>query len=441
MRQVKIEGQAVFEGIMFRNKDKCALAVRKPNKDIVLEVSKFKGFSEKSDFFKYPFIRGIVSFIEFLYLGIKMFSHSTTFYEDESVNKDNELRQILIVVATISLAIAVFFALPYGLSLAFKNITSSDVALTLIEGVIRLFLLLIYIFAISLVPDIKRIYMYNGAEHKSINCIESGLPLTPKNVKRMSRLNLRSGTSFILDVVFLSIILFMFIRFDNLLLRLIFRIILVPAIAAIVYEFMRITAESENLFFIILSIPGLLLQEFTAREPDDEMIEVAISSIEAVFDWESFISTSRLYKRNKPLKQVTRTVSPDKASDDRKPYGILTENEPTEKIKNEKVPMRTSLKENKVIKEVQNKDTIVKRETLKEDLERERLENESTLNKSTVNKDTLNEAFVKREIIKRRIQANQYVPTDKKVVPLELEEKDDILDALDHFFDVRKDEE
>lgn len=400
MRRVKIEGQAVFEGIMARNNGKYALAVRKPDNDIILEISKFKSFSGRHKFFRLPFVRGAVHFIESLYLAIKMFSHSSTFYEDEDINRDDNLRQILIVIATISLAVAMFLVLPYGLSMAFKNITSSDVALTVIEGFIRLILLLFYIFAISLVPDIKRMYMYNGAEHKAINCIEAGLPLTTSNVRRMSRLNIRSGTSFILDVVILSIILFMFIRFDDILIRLIFRIILVPVIAGLAYEFIRLADESENLFLIILSVPGLLLQQMTTKEPDDAMIEVAISALEAVFDSESFIKSKPVNAR-KNVRPVTRPVAgvgaSSKLEKKSKPlhsdFKNISEAEPIIKQKREMLQdrARNSLKEdNNVLNE---KDAVKKnKDVLKENTSSLKADDNSDLN-------------------------------------------DDILNALDHFFD------
>lgn len=297
MKYSGIGGQAVLEGVMMRNGGKYAVAVRKPDKDIVVEVNRFNSISDKYSFLKLPFVRGVINFVESLYIGLKTLSFSASFYEEEEEKKQvdkkkEDLTQILTVILSISLAIGLFIALPYGLSLIFRTVTSSEVMLTVIEGIIRLTLLVLYMAGISFMPDIKRLYMYHGAEHKAINCIEAGLPLTPKNVKRMSRRHLRCGTSFMVDVIILSIILFMFIRIENLALRLLVRILIVPVIAAVAYEFIRLAGRTENIIIKILSMPGIFMQAITTREPDEDMTEVAIASVEAVFDWEAFIAPS-----------------------------------------------------------------------------------------------------------------------------------------------------
>ena len=214
MKDSGISGQAVLEGLMMRRKNKYAVAVRKPDNDIEVSVSRFNSLSLKHNFFKLPFIRGIVNFVESLYLGFKTFSMYENYYEEEEKKSDragnNEMLQILLVIAAISLAIAMFIVLPYGLSMVFRKVTSSDITLTVIEGIIRLVLLLSYLVAVSMLPDINRLYMYNGAGHKVINCIEKGLPLNVSNARKMSKKHYRSGTSFVIDVVILSVVLFMF---------------------------------------------------------------------------------------------------------------------------------------------------------------------------------------------------------------------------------------
>ncbi len=297
MRYSGIGGQAVIEGVMMRNGDKYAVAVRKPDKEIEVKTDNFHSATEKNAFFRIPFIRGIVVFIESLYIGIKALNFSSSFYDDETDEKDKEKstkgdNAMTAAVVALSLAFAVFLFMivPFLLSRLFGRIITSDIWLTVIEGVIRLAVLIGYMVAISKVEDIKRTYMYHGAEHKCINCIENGLPLTVANVKNQTRRHRRCGTSFLLYVVVLSIILFMFIRVDNGVLRLVIRLLLVPVIAGIVYEFIRVAGRSENKVILALAEPGLWLQGLTTKEPDDDMILVGIKSVEAVFDWKAFLA-------------------------------------------------------------------------------------------------------------------------------------------------------
>lgn len=296
MKYSGIGGQAVIEGVMMRNKDHFAVAVRKPDQDIEVKVSEFESISNKNKIFKMPLLRGIVNFVESLYIGMKALSFSSQFFEENENNKKQEvnskeenLMAALVVTFSILLAIGVFMMLPYGISLLFQKVIKSNTLLTILEGVIRFVILISYIYGISFVPDIKRVYMYHGAEHKAINCVEEGLPLTVKNVRKMTKKHLRCGTSFIIDVIILSVILFMFIRVEHVALRLLFRILLVPVIAAVAYEFLRIAGSSRHPIATFLSMPGLWFQSLTTKEPDDSMIEVAIKSIEAVFDWEVFL--------------------------------------------------------------------------------------------------------------------------------------------------------
>ena len=237
MKGSGMSGLAVLEGILVKNRSKYALAVRKPDDDIEVLTGRSNDISEKSQAFTLPFIRGVVSFVELACLIIKNFSVSEKFYNDEESDTvdSRETIELVTVVAAISLAIGLFFALPYGISLAFYDVTNSDVALTLIEGIMRLVLLVIYIFVISMLPEIKRVYMYLGAEHKAMNCLDKGLPLTVTNVRKMNRINYRCAATFITTVIVLSILVFMFVRIDNIAIRIIVRLLTVPFIAAVTY--------------------------------------------------------------------------------------------------------------------------------------------------------------------------------------------------------------
>lgn len=197
------------------------------------------------------------------------------------------------VALSVVLAVGIFMILPYYISLFFQRFIDSQMLIALLEGIIRLAIFIGYVAGISLMPDIRRVYMYHGAEHKCINCIEHGMELTVENVRKSSKQHKRCGTSFLLIVMLISIVFFMFIRVDNGLLKLLLRILLIPVIAGVSYEFIRIAGRSENALVNILSKPGMWLQNLTTREPDDAMIEVGIASVEAVFDWRSYVAEIR----------------------------------------------------------------------------------------------------------------------------------------------------
>lgn len=301
MKSSEIGGQAVLEGVMMRNKSDYAVAVRKPDGSIEVTRGKCKSLAEHSLFFRLPIIRGVVAFVESLMLGMRTLTYSASFYEEEeekekkSSEKDREkqdtrekIQMAVTVALSIVVAVAAFMLLPYFLSQMLGKYISSFVALAAIEGLIRVILFVGYVVAISFMEDIRRTFMYHGAEHKSINCIENGLELTVENVRRQSRHHRRCGTSFLFIVVFLSIIFFMFIHFDNMWLRLISRVVLVPVIAGFSYEFIHWAGNSDSEIAKVLSKPGMLLQMLTTREPDNRMIEVAIASVEEVFDWREY---------------------------------------------------------------------------------------------------------------------------------------------------------
>ena len=298
MRYSGIGGQAVMEGVMMKNGDDYAIAVRTPDQKIVVENFVSAGLFKNKTVKNIPVIRGVVNFIESLTLGMKALTYSASFFEDEEEKKEqNEKKDNFVMGLTVAfsvvLAVGIFMILPYGISLLFEKVFTSHWVIALLEGVLRLLIFLGYVAGISLMPDIKRVYMYHGAEHKCINCIESGLDLNVENVRKSSRLHKRCGTSFLLIVMLISILFFMFIQVDQGALRLILRILLIPVIAGVSYEFIRLAGRSDNPIVNIFSKPGLMLQKITTQEPQDDMIEVAIASVEEVFDWKGYVEKIR----------------------------------------------------------------------------------------------------------------------------------------------------
>lgn len=316
MKSSGIGGQAVLEGVMMKYKSDYSVAVRKPDGEINVIHGKCKSISEKSVFFRLPIIRGVVNFVESMVLGMRTLTYSADYYEEEEVDENKsqteKFETVLTVIFAILLAFGVFMVLPLFLSQLLHNVAASSsvslavikfnfigehfnikisespVSLAIIEGIIRIILFIGYVLAISLMKDIKRVFMYHGAEHKSINCVENGLELTVENVRLQSKHHRRCGTSFLFIVMFISIVCFMFISFENVMLRIVSRILLVPVIAGISYEFIRFAGNTDNKFVAFLSKPGMLMQRLTTREPDDEMIEVAIASINEIFDWRGY---------------------------------------------------------------------------------------------------------------------------------------------------------
>lgn len=297
MKYSGIGGQAVMEGVMMKNKDHYAVAVRKPDGNIEVKKEEFKGISSKCKLFRVPFIRGIFSFIDSLTLGMSTLTYSASFYEEEEDTKKTEQEKkksdmvfnVITIMISVILAVGIFMVVPFYLSQLLEKVISSKTLIIFLEGVIRLLIFIIYIVLISFMKDIKRVYMYHGAEHKCINCIEHGMPLTVDNVRISSKEHKRCGTSFMLLVMCISILILMLVRFDSKILRLAARIVLIPVIAGISFELLRLAGTKENVFTNIISKPGLLLQRLTTKEPDDSMIEVGIASVEAVFDWKSYL--------------------------------------------------------------------------------------------------------------------------------------------------------
>lgn len=303
-----IGGQAVIEGIMMRNKDKYAVAVRKLDKSIDVDIQECGGIAKKYKITTLPFIRGIFSFIDSMVIGIKTLTYSASFFEDEDeqeeepgkfekwlLNKFGEKAEKVVMGFTVCLsiviAVALFMILPLFIADVIEKyvpgVTQSHVPV--IEGIVKIIIFIGYLLLISLMKDIQRTFMYHGAEHKCINCIETGKVLTVENVASSSRFHKRCGTSFLLIVMVISIIFFVLIRTDIVWLRYVIRLLLVPVIAGISYEFIRLAGKSENKFINLLSKPGLWMQKITTKEPTDDMIEVAIKAVEAVFDWKEYL--------------------------------------------------------------------------------------------------------------------------------------------------------
>ncbi len=295
-----IGGQAVLEGVMMKNQSKYAVAVRKPDGEIDIQVEQYKGVCADKAFVKLPLIRGVFAFIDSLILGMKVTMHSASFYEEEegtaqdtakkaSGSKSEDIMMGVTVVLSVIIAVALFMLLPFWLSDLLGKYIRNASLVAILEGVFRIIIFVGYIVAISLMKDIRRLYMYHGAEHKCINCIERGRPLNVKDVMRSSRQHKRCGTSFLLFVVLVSVIVFFFIRVDNMALKLVLRLLLIPVIAGISYELIRLAGRCDNILIRILSAPGIWMQRLTTKEPDEEMVKVAIASVEAVFDWKAYL--------------------------------------------------------------------------------------------------------------------------------------------------------
>lgn len=321
MKNSGIGGQAVLEGIMMRNKDKYAIAVRKPDKEIELVVKDSKMLTDKYKWLNYPIIRGVFNFIDSMVTGISTITYSASFYDDPAEQKKtkadeigravfkDKLESILMavtVIVSVVLAVGLFMILPYFVSRLLKNLISSQILLNFIEGLVRVIIFLLYMVAISQMNDIKRTYMYHGAEHKCINCIENGARLTVENVMNSSRLHKRCGTSFMFLVMFISILFFIFIRVDNTILQVVIRIFMIPVIAGVSYEILKWAGRNDNAFVNIVSKPGMLLQKLTTKEPDADMVEVAIKAVEAVFDWQEFLDA---YYENETDKEAAIQAS------------------------------------------------------------------------------------------------------------------------------------
>lgn len=354
MKSSGIGGQAVIEGIMMRNKDKYSIAVRKPDNDIEVTVRDCKVLTEKHKWMGYPIIRGVVSFIDSLVTGISTINYSASFYDDPEEQKKTKADEIgkslfkdkfesvlmaFTVILSVFMAVGLFMLLPYFVSRLVKGYVASKTLLNFIEGLVRVAIFILYLLVISLMKDIKRTFMYHGAEHKCINCIENGARLTTENVMNSSRYHKRCGTSFLFIVMFISVVFFIFIRVDNTALQIVIRLLLVPVIAGVSYEFIRWAGKNDNGFTMVLSKPGMWLQKLTTREPDEDMVEVAIKAVEEVFDWKAFLEE---YYAHSPNPEADMLTSEAKLAMDGE---LLHKGKSTRKIDAQKVAHETAIAE------------------------------------------------------------------------------------------------
>lgn len=308
MKSSNIGGQAVMEGIMMRSGDQYSVGVRKPDGEIEIKVEAYKSWTKDKKLWKLPVFRGVVAFFESLIVGMKCLTYSASFFEEEEetakqkemtreeqakadARKEKQDKWLMYGTVTFSIvfSVALFIMLPYFIASFLRNVTRSEGLIAVAEACVRMLLFLGYLLLISRMKDIQRVFMYHGAEHKCINCVEHGMELTVENVMKSSREHKRCGTSFLLFVMIVSIIFFLFIRVTSPWLRVVVRLALLPVIAGVSYEIIRLAGRSENRLVGLLSKPGLALQRLTTREPEPDMAEVAIRAVEAVFDWKAYL--------------------------------------------------------------------------------------------------------------------------------------------------------
>ena len=302
MKPSGIGGQAVIEGIMMKNKDMYSVAVRKPDGEIEINLGTYRSIVKNKMLRETPLIRGVINFVDSMILGMRTLTFSASFYEEEEeptktdvmldkLFKGNAEKVVmgLTVVFSIVMAVGIFMILPYFLTNFLRDYVVHNSLLAIIEGVVRVGIFVLYVFLISRMNDIQRVFMYHGAEHKCINCIENGLELNVENVLKSSKHHKRCGTSFMFIVMVVSIIFFIFIDVTSPVLRVVIRLMLIPIIAGVSYELIKLAGKSDSKFVQIISYPGMLMQKLTTKEPDAEMVEVAIAAVEAVFDWDTFI--------------------------------------------------------------------------------------------------------------------------------------------------------
>ena len=291
-------GQAVMEGVMMKNQDRYAVAVRKPDQTILVKQEEFVSICKNEALRKLPVFRGVIDVVEPLVLGMKTLAFSASFFgeeeeQDERAKNKGQAAMGLMVFVSIVMAIGIFMVLPFLISQLFQKLIPNQTLVILLEGIIRLGIFILYIVLISRMREIKRLFMYHGAEHKCINCIEHGLELNVENVRSSSKEHKRCGTSFLFFVILISIVVTLFIRVDSGVLRLLLRLLLIPVIAGVSYEIIRLAGRSENPLVNLLSKPGMWMQHLTTKEPEDDMIEVGIASVEAVFDWRSYLQSQQ----------------------------------------------------------------------------------------------------------------------------------------------------
>ena len=311
-RSSNIGGQAVMEGIMMRHRDKYSIGVRRPDGGIELKIEDYKCTFGKASFLRKPIIRGVVSFVDSLVIGTKCLMYSAEIAGDEEDEKekaknaalteeelrakkekeDKQFKWLLYgtVALSIVISVAAFMLLPYAIASLLKKTGASEVIITIAEAFVKLALFMGYMLLVSRMKDIQRTFMYHGAEHKCINCIENGMPLTVENVMKSSRQHKRCGTSFLFLVMLVSIFLhFIFVLVPFYWLRLLGRLLMVPVVAGVSFEMIQWAGRSDSSLASFLSKPGLAMQKLTTIEPEEDMVEVAIAAVEAVFDWKTYL--------------------------------------------------------------------------------------------------------------------------------------------------------
>lgn len=296
MKKQSVGGQALIEGVMMQSKDKRAMAVRKSDGEIVIKRNKIKSWINEKKIDKVPFIRGSFILIETMIEGVKSLNFSSDFFLDEEYDafdrfmkkifkdKANDVAIWFSIILSLILSLGLFILVPTFIGEVFSNIIKNNILLNLVEGLVRISILFLYIVLVSKNKDIERVFQYHGAEHKSIYCYENDLELTVENARKFGRLHPRCGTNFLFIVMFTSIILFSFFGWPNPIVRIIMRIVFVPIVAGISYEIIRFLGKYNNKFTKIVAYPGMMLQKFTTKEPDDEQLEVALAALKAVIE-------------------------------------------------------------------------------------------------------------------------------------------------------------
>ncbi len=289
---------------MMMNRDDYAVAVRRPDGEIEIKKDRYESITKKAKILRLPFVRGIFRFADSMIIGMRTLTYSASFFEDDEESEPGRFERFLdrifgeklegmimagVMVLSFLLAIGIFMILPLIIAGLFRQFIPSEQGIAILEGLVRIGIFILYIKLVSRMEDIRRTFMYHGAEHKCINCIEHGHPLTVENVRISSKEHKRCGTSFLLIVMVISIFFFMIVRVDGVALRIASRIILIPVIAGVSYEILQLAGRSNSKFMDLVSRPGMWMQALTTKEPDDSMIEVAIAATEAVFDWKAYL--------------------------------------------------------------------------------------------------------------------------------------------------------
>lgn len=453
-----IGGQAVIEGVMMKKRDKYAVAVRTPEGKVVVDKQSYQSFGERHPWAKLPLIRGVVTFAESMSIGMKTLTYSASFYEEEEEQQESKIEKAfsnvfkekaesvvmaLTVIAAIVIAIGLFMFLPWFVAEKAGEVIENVMIQALVEGALRMFIFILYVFAISLTEDIRRVYMYHGAEHKTINCVENGLELNVENVRGQSREHKRCGTSFMLYVIIISILFFMFIRVDNPALRIVLRVVLIPVVAGVSYEFIRFAGNHDNIVVNILSKPGLWMQGLTTREPDDDMIEVAIASVEAVFDWKGYLEALEtgtveqfLNKKETPMVAMDRLDEIEDEEEDKEQR--LTRERKEEAPK----PVAAVKRADRTVRRGQyfhQPEEVRKQDAVAESTEEisERIFEESAKSKEEPKEEKHQVAALKKAAgVRRPMQPIEELRRDSILMDSVKEDEDDeILSALDKFFE------